>query len=258
MMWMRIAFFAYSLCVFDDKEPSDRWVPCPAGIQNGWGPAAERLRSDKILPPVAFTSEMQKWQKWGDENLRDGDLVHRLGDAHIARGLYPFSRNLAKLTGSKYSHSALVVFDPDGHAYIYDATKQSVRRQPFSVYMLDMIGPWCVQRPTGLDTLKSAAYIRDKWERQVPFDFDLSDSDDAFYCVELAVKACRAGGVDLGKSTPVWLLPEAYKWRVHLYFFNKCGLKLTSRVWYVGNKKNGILSSPKVKTIHEFDRKGTP
>jgi hypothetical protein len=255
-MGLRALFFAYSVLTYDYKEPSDRWVPCPPGIVNGWGPEATKMREKGELPPVVFTDEMNQWQAWGDGHLKNGDLVHRQGDAYIAGGLYPFSRNLAKLTDSRYSHSALVVFE-EGHAFIYDATQQSVRRQPFSVYMLDMAGAWCVQRAEGLDVAKAVEFIKDKWGRQVPFDFNLSSDDKAYYCVELAVKAYRAGGVDLGRPTPLLLVPGVYKWKVTLYVFSKFGLKLGCSVWYVGNYQHGILSSKKLKTIFAFEKKGT-
>lgn len=215
------------------------------------------MRAEGKLPPVQYTERMNRWQAWGDHNLKDGDLVHRQGNAFIAGGCYPFSRQLAKITDSKYSHTALVVFE-EGHAFIYDATQVSIRRQPFSVYMLDTAGAWCVQRSKDLNVAKAVEYIKDKWLKQIPFDYDLSPDDKAFYCVELAVKSYRAGGVDFGRPTLLLMIPGILKWKVTLYVFSKFGLKLSTSVWYVGNYRHGILGSKLLKTIFDFENQGTP
>jgi len=51
---------------------------------------------------------MQQWDNWGKQNLRDGDILFRLGDARILHGYFPMSRFLAKISGSAYSHTGIV------------------------------------------------------------------------------------------------------------------------------------------------------
>jgi hypothetical protein len=194
---------------------------------------------------------MLTWQEWGRKNLEDGDLVHRLGDARLARGLYPFSRALAKVTDSRYSHTAIVSIE-HGEPFLYDATKAGIRRQPFAIYMIDVIGnQWCVSRCSNLDKTKAIAYAKKRWEEQTPFDFELSPDDRNLYCVELAVKSYRAGGVGLGLPRPIFMIPGIRRWPVTLWCFSKMGLNLTMPVWYVGNTRHGILSSPLLQTVHQ-------
>ncbi len=120
-------------------------------------------------------------------------------------GRFPFSRFVANVSGSQYSHTGIVAIEK-GEPVVYDTTKAGVRRQPFAVWMLDNVGPLGVKRlRADLQPHAAAAvrYCRQVFERQVPFDYDLGLDDKALYCVEMTEKAFRASGLPL--SEPVRL-----------------------------------------------------
>src|SRR4051812_14490568 len=79
---------------------ADPALPGPGN--NPWGPAATRARG--TLPAVPLDPATARWDRWGRSQLRDGDLVFRLGDARTLRGFFPLSWYIARATGSRYSH----------------------------------------------------------------------------------------------------------------------------------------------------------
>ena len=84
------------------------WMKPPTWSGNYWGPAATRARSAGQLPPLPSNPEMARWHRWGCEVLRQGDIVFRLGDARVVRGMVPLSRFIARATGSPFSHTGIV------------------------------------------------------------------------------------------------------------------------------------------------------
>ena len=80
-----------------------------------------------------MTPRMEQWDRWGRTVLRDGDIVFRLGDARVLFGYFPFSRFIANVSGSKYSHVGTVAIE-DGAPVVYDTAKPGVRRQPFQCF----------------------------------------------------------------------------------------------------------------------------
>ena len=121
------------------------WMKPPCWSGNYWGPAATRARSAGNLPPLQSNPEMDRWHRWGREVLRQGDIVFRLGDARVVRGMVPLSRFIARATGSPFSHTGIVAIE-DGSPVVYDCSSAGVQRQPFEIWMLDSLGALGVKR----------------------------------------------------------------------------------------------------------------
>ena len=121
------------------------WMKPPSWSGNYWGPAATCARSAGHLPPLPSNPEMARWHRWGREVLRQGDIVFRLGDARVVRGMVPLSRFIARATGSPFSHTGIVAIE-DGSPVVYDCSSAGVQRQPFEVWMLDSLGALGVKR----------------------------------------------------------------------------------------------------------------
>ena len=108
------------------------------------------------------TAHMARWDRWGKQVLRDGDILFRLGDARVGRGYFPMSRFLARASNSKFSHTGIVAIEVEGPV-VYDITRHERRRQPFCVWALDNIGSIGVKRlrPEYKDAIpKVVAYCR--------------------------------------------------------------------------------------------------
>ena len=121
------------------------WLKPPGWTGNFWGPAASRARSAGELPPLPMNPAMIRWNRWGRDVLREGDIVFRLGDARASRGLFALSWFIARATGSPFSHTGIVAIE-DGSSMVYDCSEEGVRRIPFEAWMLECVGPMGVKR----------------------------------------------------------------------------------------------------------------
>jgi len=236
----------------DGLEPTDRLVP--AGWKgNPWGPEATRARQTGEIPPMAMSPVMKQWDQWGKLVLKDGDILFRRGDAKILRGHFPFSRFIANVSGSQFSHTGIAAVE-DGEVVVYDTTKAGVRRQPFSVWILDNAGPFGVKRVKPQNqayAAKAVDFCRDVYAKQVPFDYDLGIDDSAFYCVEMSEKAYRKNGLPLAEPVKLGDMENITKYPICVMAFLKLSkLHLEQPVFFPGNERHGIWSSPQLMTIY--------
>ena len=186
------------------REMTDRMVP-DGFVGNYWGPAATKARHEGRMPQVEITPHMARWDNWGRQVLRDGDIVFRLGDARVLRGIFPMSRFYANASNSKFSHTGIVSWEKEGPV-VYDTTGTGVARQPFCVWILDNVGNFGVKRlkPEHRGAIpKILAYCKRVFQEQPPFDYELGLDDSKLYCVEMTEKAYRYAGFPL--SEPVKL-----------------------------------------------------
>jgi len=236
----------------DGLEPTDRLIP-PGWQGNPWGPEATRARMAGRIPPVPMTPVMKQWDKWGKVVLRDGDILFRRGDAKLLRGHFPFSRFIANVSGSQFSHTGIAVVE-DGEPVVYDTTKAGVRRQPFAVWILDNAGPFGVKRVKPeyqAYTARAVKYCRDLFVQQAPFDYDLGIDDKAFYCVEMSEKAYRTNGLPLADPVRLGDMENIGQFPVCVGVFLKISnLSLDQQVFFPGNDRHGIWSSPNLVTVY--------
>jgi len=187
-----------------EAEMTERMTP-PGWHGNYWGPEATKARKEGKLPPISYTPQMQRWDRWGRQVLRTGDIVFRLGDARLAHGYFPMSRFYANTSNSKFSHTAIVCLEDEAEGpVVYDTTRTSVARQPFAVWVLDNVGSIGVKRlrPEYRKAIpRIADFCHRMYEAQPPFDYELNLDDQALYCVEMTEKAFRSAGLPL--SAPV-------------------------------------------------------
>ena len=237
----------------DGKEPTDRLIP--AGWQgNPWGPEATKARESGKIAPIAKTPLMKQWDRWGKSVLRDGDILFRRADARVLFGRFPFSRFIANVSGSQYSHTGIVAIEKD-EIVVYDTTKAGVRRQPLSVWILDNVGPFGVKRvrpDQKSHALAAVVYCRRTFEQQVPFDYDFELDDSALYCVEMTEKAYRSSGMELSKPVRLGDMERATEYPICIFVFIRLSkLTLEQSVYFPGNARHGIWASPNLVTVYQ-------
>lgn len=247
LIWLTTTMFGH-----DGKEPTDLLVP-PGWQGNPWGPEATQARASGLIPSIAMTPSMKQWDAWGKKVLRDGDIVFRRADARVLFGRFPFSRFIANVTNSRFSHTGIVAVE-QGEPVVYDTTKAGVRRQPFAVWMLDNVGAFGVKRvqPRLQDrALKAVECCRDLYQRQVPFDYDLNIDDSALYCVEMTEKAYRTAGLKLSEPVRLGDMERAAEYPVCIFMFMQLSkLRLEQEVFFPGNDRHGIWSCPQLQTVY--------
>jgi hypothetical protein len=252
------------------SEASD-WMKPATWTGNFWGPDASRARLAGQLPPLPTNAVITQWGRWGRQVLRDGDIVFRLGDARVARGLFPLSRFIARATGSPFSHTGIVAIE-GGAPVVYDCSWSGVRCQPFEVWMLDCVGPLGVKRlkPEHRRQIPGViGYCRAKFEQQVPFDNGFRLDDTALYCLELTEKAFRSQGLALSPPVRIgdWEHLTGYPLTTFAFLYSS-GLvldqpiTLDQPVYLPGNERHGVWGSPLLETVFgpepKRDREAAP
>ncbi len=246
------------------EERSD-WTRPAAWSGRFWGPDASRARSAGEILPQAMDPEMARWNRWGRDVLRDGDIVFRLGDARAMRGLFALSRFIATATDSPFSHTGIVAIE-DGSPMVYDCSSDGIRLMPFEVWMIDCVGPMGVKRlkPEHRRHIPGVmAYCRTIFERQVPFDFEFRMDDSAFYCLELTEKAFRSQGLKLSEPVLIgdWEHLTSYPiTAVLLPHGTRLALgrpiTLDQPVYVPGNDHEGVWASPLLESVFGPEPKG--
>lgn len=243
----------------DGKEPTDRLIP-HGWHGNPWGPSATRARETGVIAPIAMTPAMKQWEHWGKSVLLDGDIVFRRADARVLFGRFPFSRFIANVSGSQYSHTGIIAIEK-GEPVVYDTTKAGVRRQPFGVWMLDNAGPFGVKRvrpDRKAHAVAAVRFCRQAFEQQVPFDYDFELDDQALYCVEMTEKAYRSSGLELSKPVRLGDMERATEYPVCIFVFMQLSnLTLEQSVYFPGNERHGIWSSRHLVTIYQSHPAGS-
>jgi hypothetical protein len=249
--------FALLLNPPHEAEMSERLAP-PGWQGNYWGPEATKARREGRMPPIVITTHMAKWDRWGRNVLREGDIVFRRGDARLAHGYFPMSKFLANCSNSPFSHTGVVLIEEDGPV-VYDTTRTGVARQPFCVWVLDNVGWIGVKRlrPEYRDAIpRVREYCHRVFAEQIPFDYELGDDDNALYCVEMTEKAYRAAGFELSDPIKLGDMERASEFPVCMF-----GLRIASnyalehpltfdtRVYFPGNERHGIWSSKHLVTV---------
>jgi hypothetical protein len=256
-----IRILAWALALYvnapEEREMSERLVP-PGWQGNYYGPEATEARQEGRIPPIPITPHMARWDRWGRQVLRDGDIVFRRGDARLLHGYFPMSRFLANCSNSPFSHTGVVAIERDGPA-VYDTTRAGVTRQPFCVWALDNVGWIGVKRlrPEYRRAIPHVlAYCRKVFQEQVPFDYELSLDDRALYCVEMTQKAFQAAGIELSKPIRLGDMERAPEFPLCMFglrfaseYMLERPLTFDTLVYFPGNERHGIWSARQLMTV---------
>jgi hypothetical protein len=242
----------------EEREMSERLVPPGWQSNYYYGPEATEARQEGRIPPIVVTPHMARWDRWGRQVLRDGDIVFRRGDARLLHGYFPMSRFLANCSNSPFSHTGIVAIEREGPV-VYDTTRGGVTRQPFCVWALDNVGWIGVKRlrPEYRRAIpRVLAYCRKVFQKKVPFDYELSLDDRALYCIEMTQKAFQAAGIELSKPIRLGDMERAPEFPLCMF-----GLRLASQymlerpltfdtlVYFPGNERHGIWSAKQLMTV---------
>jgi hypothetical protein len=241
-----------------------QWMKPPGFEGNFWGPVAWRARLTGQLSPLPSNPEMAGWHRWGRKVLRDGDIVFRLGDTRVMRGMAPLSRFIARATGSPFSHTGIVAIE-DGSPVVYDCSSPGIQRQPFEVWMLESLGALGVKRlkPEYHDRIAGVIeFCRSAFERQVPFDPGFRMDDDSFYCLELTEKAFRSQCLALSEPVRIGDWEYLASFPITALLFPPVSGMVLDRpitreqtVYVPGHERQGVWASPLLETVIAPDPK---
>lgn len=188
-------------------------------------------------------------------DMRSGDILYRYSDAKGPLGL-PFTRIVANVTKSEYSHAA-ILFIENGEPHVLEINDQGT----FRYRLLDWIDTcygdnFSVYRLKDIDDQKEAALLEAIYKilaDDPDYDFTFSE-EDKYYCTEsVAVIYKKALGVEL----PCYFIKEVvetwlyYVLRVGVFLFSFFGTSLPfdRKMYFVGNEKQGMISSELTRLV---------
>ena len=168
------------------------------------------------------------------------------------------SRFLARASNSKFSHTGIVAIEVEGPV-VYDMTRTG--RVSATVLCLGSITSARSGSSDCVPEYKKAipkvlAYCRTKFDEKVPFDYQLSEDDDALYCIEMTEKAYRSAGIELSRPIRLGDMERASEFPFQMF-----GLRFASRyaldrplsfdqlVFFPGNDNHGIWSARQLMTV---------
>lgn len=191
--------------------------------------------------------------------VKAGDIFYRHSNAYGPCGL-PFSKLVGKLSRSKFTHATVAL--PEGK----------------EIWMMEVneLGTWKMRLIDWLElvhTRNLRVYrlknyntdIEQKFIQEInrileldpEYDFNFS-SDDKLYCTESVAAVYQNVGHPLVEPEYLkdLLPPIAYQiiyWGNKVYYkLTGCSMPFDKPLYYVGNEKKGMMSSPHTELIYEI------
>ena len=191
--------------------------------------------------------------------IKTGDIFYRASNAKGPLGL-PFSRIVARLTKSRYSHAAMALVE-DEDVYVLEIND----RGTLKYRLIDWIDT-CYTGELSIYRLKSLTEeIKDDIEvemrkvlnRDPDYDFTFSD-DKKYYCTEVVASIYNKIGIELVE--PERIKDVLSKWKYFLLSvgnliissISDCKLPLDNKLYYIGNENQGLMSSDKTKLVYRY------
>lgn len=184
--------------------------------------------------------------------LKTGDILYRASNA-LGPLRIPFSRIVADLTESPYSHAAIVLIVSD-IPFVLEINDQGT----LLYRMIDWLDT-CYTPEFSVYRLKEdSEKLKPEFEKQIKkilmddpdYDFTFSDPDK-YYCTECVAKIYERIGVKLWE--PMLIKDVVSPWMYWLlrtgnfvvsFFSSQCSLPFNEKMYFVGNEKKGMASSP--------------
>jgi hypothetical protein len=194
--------------------------------------------------------------------LQTGDILYRFSDAKGPFNL-PFGTLVARFTKSVYSHAAIVLMEKN-EIYVLEVNDQGTLKyrmldwldacatKEFSIYRLKDIDE--------VSIYKLEVEIRNILETDPSYDFSFSDPDK-LYCTESVALIYERAGVKLVEPQYIKEVVNSFQYLVLaignwiISTFSDCKLPLDQKCYFVGNEKQGLMSSKKTKLVYHFKDK---
>lgn len=196
-----------------------------------------------------------------DVKLRSGDILYRASDAKGPLGL-PFTKLVSRFTNSPFSHAAIVLVQ-NGQYNVLEVNDQGTLKYR----MLDWLDT-CYQESLAIYRLKDLTHKSElklkteivKFLEKDP-DYDLNFSDpDKFYCTESIIEIYKnALSIQLIEGQTIWQTVNVFQYVLlligsYVSSFFGASLPFGQKMYFPGNEKQGMISSPYTYKIFEITR----
>lgn len=192
-------------------------------------------------------------------DMRSGDILYRYSDAKGPLGL-PFTRLVADITNSEYSHAAILFVD-NGEPYVMEVNDEGTLRYRLLDWLDTCYGTtFSVYRLKDLDKTKEfklLTQIHMFLDKDPDYNFTFSDPNK-FYCTQ-SVMYIYAQALGIQLDPGYYLKDIMATWKYVLlkggnFFFSFFGTSLPfdQKLYFVGNEKRGMMSSKFTELVHKI------
>lgn len=193
------------------------------------------------------------WNEWGDEHLRDGDILFVMGEGYILMGAVNFSKLSTDLTNGRFSHLGIVAIE-EGRAVVYHMHHTGITRVPFGeMIAARRVHAAAVQRPESVapqTRLAAVEYCRRVKQDQQPFDKNFRLDNDSLYCSEFVELAYRSAGFPLSEPVRLKDLPNYARYARQIQLAGAItSVEPEQLVYLPGNDDIGIWANPALELI---------
>lgn len=189
------------------------------------------------------------------DQIKTGDIFFRLGSEKFL--LFSFSKLVAKLTNSFWSHASIAVVKESGVWLIEVNDRGTLEYRLIDWIDLCSSGSFAVYRVKNLSEEQTLAIKQecDSFLKSDP-DYDFTfNHPDKFYCTESVVEIYKRCNIEIVKPSLIKELVNPFSYRIMAAinwvvskFYDK-SLPLDVPVYVVGNEQKGMLSSDKLEYI---------
>ncbi len=185
--------------------------------------------------------------------LEEGDMVFRIGRAQVAGGKINFSRLVADLAESDFSHASLVYRKIPEGVIMLDVGIMGLERKFLNDWLMAGSENIVVKRLSQdhRHLLPDLMYQIDKIiEEDGLYDEKFVSLDDKYYCTEVVDHCFRAIGQPLATKNRIMDLPGYSV--IHWLACSIAKINPQEFVVVAGNDNIGLFSSPLHETIADF------
>ena len=191
-------------------------------------------------------------------DMRSGDILYRYSDAKGPLGL-PFTRMVADITKSEYSHAAILLIDND-EPCVMEVNDEGTLKYRLLDWIDTCYGTtFSVYRLKDLDKQKEfklLTQIHMFLDKDPDYNFTFSDPNK-FYCTQSVMHIyAQALGIQLDSGYYLKDLMSTWKYtllKMGNFFFSFFGTSLpfNQRLYFVGNENRGMMASEFTKLVHK-------
>lgn len=180
--------------------------------------------------------------------IQPGDIVFRLGNTKLLGGVLDFSKIIAEMTESDFSHACIVLESED--FLIVDVTPFGIERRFFKDWHITGTRNIVVKRlkPEFMHLIPQVlATVHDLIDQDVLYDRDFRHNDNKYYCTELVDHVFRVNGYPLADTLKIKDFPKL-NW-VYGLMCKLGGIDTNEEAVVAGNKRIGLFSSDMLYTV---------
>jgi hypothetical protein len=181
-------------------------------------------------------------------HVQVGDVIFRLGATKVAGGLLDFSKTVASMSDSDFSHACVVLQADD--IMVADITMYGIERRFFRDWYISGTENVVVKRlrPEYRDLIPKVMGTLDELiDQDVLYNVEFSDNGNKFYCTEVVDHIFRVNGAPLADRMRIRDMPH---YNVFVAFCCLVGgIDADQEIVVAGNEEIGLFSSPMLETV---------